>query len=313
MGEYTGVKCPVCEGRFTDEDDIVVCPICGTPYHRACYENAGHCVNEQLHATRESWSPTSQQAEDERRYDGTAQLRCSKCGTINPPEGIFCQICGCRLGENASARVDGAGGPDPITLNAFTTPFGGVSPDEAIDGIPVREVALFIGENSHYFIPKMKEQFSGGRASAWNWPAFLFRGLYFLYRKMYLAGIGLLLLTGLMSIPAMLFNYCVLFGQPMVMGISAEAIGRAAMMGNALSIGLAVFCALSANKIYGGWALRSIRRLRQKHGEEKQYDQVYILALTKKGRTNRLLIAALLIGMFIVSMLLSYYMAYSVV
>ena len=31
MARYTGNHCPVCEQEFTDNDDIVVCPDCGTP------------------------------------------------------------------------------------------------------------------------------------------------------------------------------------------------------------------------------------------------------------------------------------------
>ena len=38
MARYTGNHCPVCEQEFTDNDDIVVCPDCGTPYHRACWQ-----------------------------------------------------------------------------------------------------------------------------------------------------------------------------------------------------------------------------------------------------------------------------------
>ena len=30
MTRYTGNHCPVCEQAFTDEDDIVVCPDCGS-------------------------------------------------------------------------------------------------------------------------------------------------------------------------------------------------------------------------------------------------------------------------------------------
>ena len=34
MIDYTGIPCPVCHKEFTPEDDIVVCPECGAPYHR---------------------------------------------------------------------------------------------------------------------------------------------------------------------------------------------------------------------------------------------------------------------------------------
>ncbi|MBS6236502.1 MAG: hypothetical protein KH615_11425, partial [Clostridiales bacterium] len=39
--DYTGLKCPVCGKPFGTDDDIVVCPEYGAPYHRACYQQAG--------------------------------------------------------------------------------------------------------------------------------------------------------------------------------------------------------------------------------------------------------------------------------
>ena len=34
--DYTGLKCGICEKNFNQEDDVVVCPDCGTPMHRKC-------------------------------------------------------------------------------------------------------------------------------------------------------------------------------------------------------------------------------------------------------------------------------------
>ena len=47
--DYIGKKCPVCQKYFHADDDVVVCPDCGTPHHRECYESLGHCSNENLH------------------------------------------------------------------------------------------------------------------------------------------------------------------------------------------------------------------------------------------------------------------------
>ena len=44
MMDLSGIPCPVGGKPFTKDDDIVVCPVCGAPYHRACYQEAGHCV-----------------------------------------------------------------------------------------------------------------------------------------------------------------------------------------------------------------------------------------------------------------------------
>ena len=42
-------SCPVCNRPFGEDDDIVVCPECGTPHHRECWQLVGHCVNKGLH------------------------------------------------------------------------------------------------------------------------------------------------------------------------------------------------------------------------------------------------------------------------
>ncbi len=309
MKEYLGTRCPVCEQRFGEGDDVVVCPDCGTPYHRACYRQAGHCVNQELHEKHEAWSPEDSRRREEERFEGENSRRCGKCGTINPEDGIFCQICGYPLksGEAAAEGADSQRGPQPIAPNPYTTPYGGISPDETLDGIPVRDLALFVGDNSHYFIPRFCDRHAAGRSAAWNWPAFLFRGLYFLYRKMYLAGAVLLILSLLISAPAMLVNLCVLFRQPAALGLSLTALYRLATIGNGLSLGLAMGCALFANRIYCRHVLGRVKKMRQNCGG--QPEQEYVLTLTRRGRTNRVLVAVLLGCSFLFSMALSFLLA----
>ena len=57
MTRYTGNHCPVCEQAFTDTDDIVVCPDCGTPYHRDCWKKVGACMHRSEHAAGFEWQP----------------------------------------------------------------------------------------------------------------------------------------------------------------------------------------------------------------------------------------------------------------
>ena len=39
--EFTQYTCPVCQKRFVLGDDVVVCPECGAPHHRECFEQNG--------------------------------------------------------------------------------------------------------------------------------------------------------------------------------------------------------------------------------------------------------------------------------
>ncbi|GHV48858.1 hypothetical protein FACS189499_09160 [Clostridia bacterium] len=55
MSELYDVACPGCEKRFVPEDDIVTCPVCGTPQHRSCYLKRNECVNEYRHASGFVW------------------------------------------------------------------------------------------------------------------------------------------------------------------------------------------------------------------------------------------------------------------
>ena len=44
MAEYTHLPCAVCGKEFDENSDVVVCPVCGTPHHRECYKQLGHCA-----------------------------------------------------------------------------------------------------------------------------------------------------------------------------------------------------------------------------------------------------------------------------
>lgn len=55
MAKFKGIGCPVCAAAFKEEDDIVVCPYCGTPHHRHCYTENNKCKNLELHADGFIW------------------------------------------------------------------------------------------------------------------------------------------------------------------------------------------------------------------------------------------------------------------
>lgn len=50
--DFYKYKCPVCNKQFKEGDDIVVCPECGTPHHRECYEQEEHCFYQDKHYTK---------------------------------------------------------------------------------------------------------------------------------------------------------------------------------------------------------------------------------------------------------------------
>ena len=78
MADYKGNTCPVCKQKFKEADDIVVCPDCGTPYHRECWKKVGVCVHQADHAAGFEWTP------DNVISDRPDDIVCPNCGTHNP-------------------------------------------------------------------------------------------------------------------------------------------------------------------------------------------------------------------------------------
>lgn len=52
--DYSDYYCPFCGEVFEEESDVVVCPDCGTPHHRACWKEIGKCFNSDKHGTDEN-------------------------------------------------------------------------------------------------------------------------------------------------------------------------------------------------------------------------------------------------------------------
>lgn len=102
--KYTGYTCAVCNQVFTDTDDVVTCPDCGTPFHRACYEKTGHCLFENQHGTMAPWTAENHVREGgESSADSSMEngIICPKCGQNNPADGLFCTKCGSPLGKTS--------------------------------------------------------------------------------------------------------------------------------------------------------------------------------------------------------------------
>lgn len=192
--DYIGNKCPVCNQYFHADDDIVVCPECGTPHHRACYEQEGHCHNEPLH--KQGFDYTAP------REDTDTELikRCPSCGKENDRESFFCKYCGSPLSpdktqsdNNRNYRQEDAANPFGYDQGGaygvpFLDPLGGVPNDTDLgDGVTAGEAAKYVKQNTPYFI-RVFSNIKNFNKSKFNFAAALFMGGYMLYRKMYKLG-----------------------------------------------------------------------------------------------------------------------------
>lgn len=185
--------CPVCQKPFADGDDVVYCPECGTPHHRACWNVNGGCAHASEHAEGYVWHSDTP-AQDDRR-NTTEAIRCPRCGEECAPDTLVCPTCGHRFGT----AQESAGHFD---YNAdFFMRGVGADPAEDLGGVTVRETAMFVQYRAGDYVRKFTA-LRDGKKIGWNWAAFFFSPFWFFYRKAYRAGalfMGVLMVLGIFA------------------------------------------------------------------------------------------------------------------
>ncbi len=308
MTRYTGNHCPVCEQAFTDTDDIVVCPDCGTPYHRDCWKKVGACMHRSEHAAGFEWQPEIGPEAVKAAHEAT----CPNCGTRNTPGAARCSHCGCPLPRSEADSADAAKpeeqvpiyARDPSAVNNHSAAPGPhietysadreggiyrreIGPEDTIDGIKAKDWAAYVGRSPMYYLMQFFRMSITNRKAAICLSAFLFGPAYLFYRKMWKEGLLTAILTIVLSIPTFIeiisvFNPSLLGAMPL--GWLPAAVNVCAVASWALNIILGLF----AVSWYRREAKKNIDRIYADYPDgEARTD-----ALLQKGGTN--LLAALL-------------------
>lgn len=214
---YNNQTCPSCGKALEEGDDIVVCPVCATPQHRACWAENGKCANEALHESGYVWkrekntAPSveeplneenngvrichvcgSENPDDilhcgncgalfsEQKQPDEAEKKCSFCGKTNSDDALHCNQCGAPLGTNAASTAFFGGTPYIAGTN--------ISADEKIGENTAGDLAIYTRASAGRYIKKFK-RFANGKKFSFNFAAFFFSPGWFFYRKLYKVGI----------------------------------------------------------------------------------------------------------------------------
>ncbi len=215
MSRYTGNHCPVCEQKFKDGEDIVVCPDCGTPYHRECWQKIGTCMHSSEHAAGFEWKPDTEPE--------SAEAICPNCGTHNPVGAQFCNHCGVPLPKPGEApagqprQEDGPvyarrpGSEQGPHIDAYGPGADGsiyrrqIGPDDPIDGIRARDWASFVGRSSLYYLMQFFRMSETKRKASVSFSAFFLGPIYFFYRKMWRLGALFTALEMALAVPSVIY------------------------------------------------------------------------------------------------------------
>lgn len=296
MSEYIGSKCIVCDKTFTKDDEIVVCPDCGTPYHRECYLIEGKCINTVLHEKNQSWNSVNK-VETEDVSEG---IKCSKCGEINPSTGLFCLKCGTPLVKSEQSNPYTQGNPfqqgNQPPFNNMGMNFSGnierFTDDSEIDGIKLKEYNQYLSKSQYFFIPQFIKFSKLNKKFAINIPAMFFPEFYFFYRKMNVYGILFFILRLFITIPTLISSAVDGYLSNYInVNISTSSLNNLLMVGTFLNYAILFCSAVFSTWLYFEKAKKDINKInseditesekeikiKQKGGVSKHYLSVSIL------------------------------------
>ncbi|MCR4925138.1 MAG: hypothetical protein K5917_02495 [Clostridiales bacterium] len=298
MNRYTGEACPICNKEFADTDDVVVCPVCGTPHHRDCWAEKGDCFNKEKHIQGYEWTASKGQKIDisfKQEFDEKLNLGyiCPRCGTNNPKDSIFCTKCGLPKGENPNFNNPNGNtiydNIPPFVHNTADTPFEfaqSFSDDEKIDDVSALDLAQFLRNNVRRYI----KVFRKNKKIGWNWGAFVFGHYWFFFRKLKITGFLYLMLSlacnfifstllspmtsslfdcynqylnGTIDVQTLWLNYNNI--------VETSSVTKWAYLYLAIVLILRIIAALFADGIYKKFAIKQIKDLKEKTATEPMY------------------------------------------
>ncbi len=179
---YENNECPVCGKFFEQGEDVVVCPECGTPHHRECYQSHGRCANKKLHGTEFVFKRTAAKNTADAKKDASL-------------EDFFANADAMSSNSREYKTENNIYSEKSESLKANHSVAAGNTCDSEIDGVKISDITTVVGVNNLKFLKK----FSKSRKIGWNWSAFFFGPYYYLYRKMYLESLIFISLPMLVS------------------------------------------------------------------------------------------------------------------
>ena len=318
MSKYIGQPCTSCRNVFKEGDEIVVCPDCGSPYHRECYKNEGRCINTVLHESGESWTPAPIAA-PAASVDGgeKSELICSNCGAHNKPSSYYCSECGAPLSAEArsfgtnsdfgrnNGPYGGNFGPRDATGMPYFVNVRTIAAETDVDGNTVGEYSEYVGAKSFYYIPKFLRFAKSGSKLSFNFAAFFFPQFWFAYRKMPLISAITIVLTTLIGIPAAMESLSA-FGFGEFAFMSSPAFAVVYNICFVLSYAISIFCGVFANYIYYRKAKSDIDKLKSQSDGSLHISA----AIKQQGGVSMPYFAMAIAAELVLSMILSFFMSF---
>lgn len=280
MPKYYGCPCEGCGKPLTLQDDIVVCPDCGAPYHRDCYKKLGRCIHAPAHAAGYEWKFPYQESDlctcpacGERTLRSESVCRC--CGAALPPEGAQEPADRADSDEHSEEfdystfyrqfQETGAPQVDPLR-QTYQAAFG---KEEVMDGIPCKDWADFIGPASPAYLSAYCRMQLSHTKTSMSFSAMLFGPFYFFYRKAWKPAFAFLAAELVLALPTFI-DLLQVTDSSLAPGLSASTLLTLSRVCSVLSFLLMIVRGLYGKWLYRQSAAEKIRRIRAEFPDAAQ-------------------------------------------
>ena len=315
MQEYFNKCCGECGEKFTENDNIAVCPDCGTPIHKSCWK--GHCPNEAKHAEGFDWNRTEVTETYKKIANAAAtektvcalcnepvvddMVRCPDCGTVMHKE-CYKEEGGCPNEDSHLKHVswsgmlnnDGFENGEVFRIQSFSDIVENLKNKPVVDrstgeeltchGVKQKELIYFLGENylstPRYLMLFLRMANSKKRVSL-NIFAGLLMPYYQFYQRMIGPAIILLILNFIISIPSSLYQINIMMNSASENVMNMSGFGNVITILSIVGVAIQIAAALFHDYIYMRWSVNKILNLREKHKDCSAEE--YYEALKKAG------------------------------
>ena len=277
MPKYYGCPCEGCGKPLTLKDDIVVCPDCGAPYHRTCYEKLGLCIHTPAHGAGYEWKFPYPESElrtcpscGERTLRSEENCRC--CGAKLPPEGSTPEP-GDRAEEEGTfdysslyRQYQESGSAADPAKQMYQAAFG---KEEMLDGISCKDWSAYIGPAAPAYLASYGQMQLRHNKASISFSALLFGPFYFFYRKAWKPAFAFLAAELLLAAPTFI-DMLQISGSSFAPGLSDSALVLFARVCSALSFLLMIFRGMYGKWFYRKSAAAKIRRIQAEFPDPEQ-------------------------------------------
>lgn len=307
MTRFENKLCPVCRRPFTENDDIVVCPVCGTPHHRACYNEKGGCGVEEWHASGFVWEGhlPGEEPEPSGVQEEQSGVDFSKHDDTEGQSGDYSD----HRAEYPGGVPNGsfnACGPDgqPVDIQEFLDQINRQTMDDTRgeDGVSAKELSCYVGKSVMHY----SQAFAAFRAPAapgqkkrkvfFNLCAGLFTPVHQFYRKLDAAGVILVLLELAYYVPTLL---------SVGGSFSASVVGALQFAASGLYFAAKIALCMFGDYIYYRHCVKRIKQIRANYGDGNAPG--YYEALNAKGSPSWLRAIISILAVYLLQAILLLY------